>query len=299
MSEQTSGTTSPIPGTSASTSNRSSPLPPPDNEDPTTPKTIHISNNNRNNSRNNNASNANTIPPPSISSLNETTITNTSLSSNGISSSNGNNSNGNININGPPSLSLSLQQTTNNASDDNDGTGSTTMRFQRSIPIHKRSHHNHPFSITSSTRSVKSVGSSIIDTEDDRSQAGMSFMSQDYHVDGSGNGGIGGGSVGVSVSGGKSVSEGVPRIVPKEEDEDDTDLEMEGEHGEQGVVPKNINKKSSSSVNTSNSVAPVLTAGLMETYMREMQFNLQKGLRDLKEQNRRDHERGKCKGIRI
>ena len=35
-----------------------------------------------------------------------------------------------------------------------------------------------------------------------------------------------------------------------------------------------------------------LTVGLMDRYMREMQTCLEKGLREVKEQNRRDHERG-------
>ena len=172
-------------------------------------------------------------------------------------------------------------------------------RYQRSIPVHKRSYysHNHNvnstnstsntnstnvslgnnsnyggfFSVTSSTRSVKSVGSSIMDTEDDRSQTGISFMSQDYcNID----------EKSVLSKGEMSIPRIVPRGIHEEEDdvEEDDDEEEENNNADTVVVP------------------PLPTSGftmnMMDKYMAEMKTTMEKGFQQIKLQNQRDHEKG-------
>ena len=331
-------------------------------EDPTTPKTIHMTRNpfssNTNSTNNNNTSNLsnkndnsnnphvlNASHNASLYLLNDGFPTNSNTNSNDVIHTNHTNST--ITMNGPPQLSLPTN------SDDGSTTGSTT-RFQRSIPVHRRihnpnnnlhshnSHYNnnnntHGFmSVTSSTRSVKSVGSSIIDTEDDdkSQQTGLlSLMSQDYVVESHGGGGL---STNASIV--ESVkSSDVPRVVPKgngnddedgddtidletdeeevdhNEDDDDVDNANEHNHHHHGSTSINGNNddtvvefkrtrsgvklgRSSSGIkassSSSSSMGLTMTAKIMEKCFRQMQMNLERGLRDIKEQNRRDHDRG-------
>jgi hypothetical protein len=244
---------------------------PSETEDPVTPKTIHMSSSNN-----------------MIAGM-ATTITK--------------NNNGQPPL-APPSLSLQ-------ATSDDSSSFTPSSYLQRSIPVHKRSHYYHSsnnhtnqnnsnttmsyhgYSVTSSTRSVKSVGSSILDTEDeDKSQTGISFMSQDYNIDE------------------KSVlSREIPRIVPRgasssrigvvtganrsipNGDEDDADLDMDEEDDEVGCEEEDNNNDDdddNSDIPTSN-----LTVGIMGKYMKEIQISMERGLREIKQQNQRDHEKGK------
>ncbi len=242
-------------------------------EDPVTPKTIHMSNNNNNmilaagiGTTTTNNNNVNGQPPPA-----------------------------------PPSLSLQ-------ATSDDSSSMTPSSYLQRSIPVHKRNHyfnHNnnnntnmsyhHGYSITSSTRSVKSVGSSIIDTEDeDKSQTGISFMSQDYNMDEKsvlsreiprivpkGVGTIRGGSTRIGI-----VTTGDSNNIATGDDEDDADLAMDDE--DEVECEEDEEDDDNSDVPTSN-----LTVGIMGKYMKEIQIGMERGLREIKQQNQRDHEKGK------
>ena len=81
----------------------------------------------------------------------------------------------------------------------------------------------------------------------------------------------------------------------KNDNEEENSVEYnEHEHGTN--VRSGVKKTGKTIPFTSTSAASgfAMTANIMEKYFRQMQLNLEKGLREMKEQNRRDHERGEC-----
>lgn len=239
-----------------------------ESEDPTTPKTIHMT---RHNTNNHDSSNPNN-----------------NIHSNNIQ-------------NAPSSLSLPFNSDNSDINNNNNNSNRTPSLVQRSIPVHKRNHFynsntsNYGYSITSSTRSVKSIGSSIIDTEDDKSQAGISFMSQDYNDEksvlsrdvprivprsNSGAGSIGlGSSVGDIVIGEDDDDDNHDN--DNDDDDDDNDLEIGDDDDDDNDFILNRH-------NGGNNVLRIL-----EKYTQAMTLSMEKGLREIKEQNKRDHAKGK------
>jgi len=276
---------SPSPSADASTntntpnsSHDDGPSPPPpssDFEDPTTPKTIHMTRN----------------PMDTASSSQH--LSSSSLQSNSVMNNDMNNA-----LDDALDNALDDRLISSHSASTNNNGSATAMKFQRSVPVHKRQHHqygNYGYSVTSSTRSVKSVGSSIIDTEDDRSQTGISFMSQDYVVDGgSSTGGLAGAGVGGAVP--NIFLQPIMRVpnVVRENITESDDIgsvdELPGKtNWEEEVDDKDVDVDVVDISNNQGSIN--ISEKRMESYMREIQMSLGMGLREIKEQNRRDFER--------